>query len=114
MSLFVHVGMSLFVHPLVHKISLFQARKQEGLIVKYNIQERAVNHEAAIVFDESEPAELVHEEIDATSRGSNQFSEGLLRDGGDGGIGPPIFSILGQEEQGAGQTLFRGIEQLVN
>jgi hypothetical protein len=37
----------------------------KGLLVQYNTQERSVDLKAAVVFDEAQFSELVHEEIDA-------------------------------------------------
>ena len=53
------------------------------LIVQNHIEQRLVNLDAAVVFNEAELAKAVHEEADAGSGGADHFRQGLLSDLGD-------------------------------
>jgi len=70
--------------------------------------------QAAVVVDEAHLAEFVHKEVDATAGGADEGGQGFLGDGGNDGIGAPFFAILREEQKGAGEALFRRIEELVN
>ena len=51
------------------------------LIVENDADERAVNvHATAVVLNEAELSEPVHEEADARTRGADHLSEGFLAD----------------------------------
>src|SRR4029077_15090155 len=50
------------------------------LVVQDDVQQRAVDFDTAVVFDEAQFAELVHEEIHPRSRGADHLRKGLLAD----------------------------------
>ena len=51
---------------------------KDRLVVKDDTQQRAVHLEPAVVFDQPELAELVHEEVHPGARGAHHFRERLL------------------------------------
>jgi hypothetical protein len=83
------------------------------LIVK-NIQKRTVNAQLTVVLDESQFAEAIHEEADSGAGGANHLCQGFLADFGNHGLWSPVFAELGEQQQGACQALFAGVEELIN
>ena len=84
------------------------------LVVENDVQQRFVNPDAAVVFDEAEFAETIHEEADAGARGADHCGQGLLRDRRDQGLGLAGFPELGHQEQNASEALLTGVEELVD
>ncbi len=74
-----------------------------------DVEKRAVNLEAAIVFDEPELSELVHEKVDAGARSSDAGGENLLINVRNG-LELAFFADRGQQEEDARETLLAGIE----
>ena len=69
---------------------------------------------AAVVADEAEFAEFVHEKIHAGAGGADHLRQSLL-----GNFGQCLFRIAWgpiarEEQQSAGQALFAGVEELVD
>ena len=77
-------------------------------------QERLLDRDSAVVFDEPQLAELVHEEVDARARRADHLGEDLLRQIGDHPDGRVIFPVASQQQQRTGETLLAGIEELVD
>ncbi len=73
-----------------------------------------MNADAAVVFDEAEFAEAVHEEADAGAGGADHFGEGFLGDFGDEGLLFAGFSEFGHEEEDSGEAFFAGVEELID
>src|SRR5271169_5204541 len=84
------------------------------LIVEDDAEERGVNLQAAIVFDEAELAEFVHEEIDAGAGGADHFCERFLGDFGEDALRPVFGAVACEEQERAGEAFFAGVEELVN
>jgi len=51
---------------------------EENLVVEDNTQERTMDREATIVINVTQLSELVHEQIDLSTRGSDHFRQHLL------------------------------------
>ena len=47
--------------------------------MQYNTQEGRIDVEPSVVANEAQFLEFVHEEIDASARGTNNFRQDLLR-----------------------------------
>ena len=58
-----------------------------------------MNLQSAVVVDETQFAELVHEKVDATAGGAHQLGECLLRNCRHGRLGHTFFAILPQKQQ---------------
>lgn len=84
------------------------------LLVKDHRQERTVDFDFAVVFDEAQFPELVHEKIDASARGANHFRQRLLRNLLKDAIGLVFGAVAGEQEKGAGQPLLTGVEELID
>jgi|ERR1700676_22351 hypothetical protein len=65
-------------------------------VVQGNAQERSIDLEAAIVFDESKLPEFVHEKIDPRPRGANHLRKHLLRYFGEHLLSLACFAIMCQ------------------
>src|ERR1700683_187435 len=72
-----------------------------------------MNVKAAVVLNEAHSLEFVHEEIDARARSANHLREHLLRYFGNYPLWLALFSIPGEQQQRASQTLFGGIKELI-
>ena len=70
--------------------------------------------QAAVVLDETEFAEFVHEEIYAGSRGTDHFREHLLRDFGKNPLECVFLAIACEKQQRSCQALLAGIEELID
>jgi len=77
-------------------------------------EQRLVDLDRAVVFDEPELPEFVHEEIDARTRGSHHTRQCLLRDFRQHTLRLILFPIPRQQQQRPRQSLFTRIEQLID
>jgi hypothetical protein len=84
------------------------------LVVQDYVQQRTVNLHAAVVFNEPQIAEAVHEETDPRAGRPNHFRERFLADFGDYLFGFAFLAELRQQQENPGQPFFAGIEKLVN
>ena len=77
-------------------------------------EERRVNAQGAVVVDEPEFAEAVHEIADPGAGGADHFGKGLLIDvAEDFGLGR-AFVDAGDGEQSAGKTFLAGVKDLID
>lgn len=76
--------------------------------------QRAVNPQAAVIADEAQLAEFVHEEIYPRARGADHVGERILADALEnvGAIG--ALAVLVEQEQGAGKALLAGVEDAID
>ena len=70
--------------------------------------------QAAVVLDETQLPELVHEEIYAGSGSADHFREHFLRDFGKNPLEFVFLAIAREKQQRTRQTLFAGIEELID
>jgi hypothetical protein len=93
-------------------------RAQEAtaaLVVEDHGKQRVVDVDfAAVVVDEAELAEFVHEEIYAGARGTYHFSQGFLRNFGQRFLRIAGGTITRQQQQSAREAFLAGIEELVD
>jgi hypothetical protein len=69
---------------------------------------------ALVIVNEAQCAELVHEMADPRAGCAYHLRESLLTDFGDYSLGCAFLAEMGQQQQDSGQSLFAGIEKLVN
>src|ERR1039457_6803399 len=84
------------------------------LVVQNNVQEGFVNLDATVVFDKAELAKAVHEEADPRPGCPDHFRQSLLRDLGDKLFRFAGLSKLRHQQENSGQTLFAGVEELID
>ena len=68
----------------------------------------------AIVFDESQFSEFIHEEIDSGPRRANHLRQHFLRNLGENFLRMVWRAVARKEQQGARQPLFAGVKKLVD
>src|ERR1039458_1226418 len=70
--------------------------------------------DAAVVIDKAEPAKAVHKEADAGSCGANHLRQGFLRNGRNEGFRFTQLAKIRHQQENSRQTLFAGVEELVD
>ena len=84
------------------------------IIKQDRIQQRLVNLDASVVLDKPELPKSIHEETNAGARGADHLRQSLLRD-----LGNVLFRLswlteFRHQQQNPGQTLFTGVEKLID
>ena len=84
--------------------------------MKDDIQKRTMNAQVVpvAIVDEAELLELVHEKADPRPGGAYHLPECLLTDLGDYNLGHTLLTEVSKQEQNPSQSLFAGIEKLVD
>src|SRR5690349_7599471 len=73
-----------------------------------------MDFQAAIVFDETQLPELIHEKIDPGAGGPHHFRQRLLADLGNHTLGRSFFPETGEQEKNPSQSFLAGIEKLIH
>jgi len=68
----------------------------------------------SVVVDEAEFSEPVHEEADPRARCADHLSKGLLANFWDHRIGHTVLTEMRQQQKNPSESLFAGIEELVD
>src|SRR6266481_3704221 len=84
------------------------------LLVQDNTQEGIVDLDLAVVLDEAQFPELVHDKIDPRPRCANHFRQHLLRYSGKHLLRLALRAIAREQQQSARQPFLAGIEELVD
>ena len=65
--------------------------------MKDHAQQRTIDVKFPVIFDQTEPAEFVHEKIDSSPRRSDHLRERLLIDLSDYGFSAIFLSVMRQQ-----------------
>ena len=84
------------------------------LLVQHNAEQRAMHLQSAVVVDEAELSEFVHEEIHPGAGGAHHFRQSFLTHVGVHGLRHGFFAEPGQYQKRSGQAFFAGIEELID
>src|SRR3981081_1924857 len=84
------------------------------LLVQDNTQEGIVDVDLAVVLDEAQFPEFVHEKIDPGPRCANHFRQHLLRYSGKHLLRLALRAIAREQQQSARQPFLAGVEELVD
>src|SRR5947209_16391176 len=84
-----------------------------ALIPQYDAQQRIVDLEVAVIVDEAQLPELVHEGVYPGPGRADNFRQRLLADLRGDRLRRAFLAEVGEEKERAGQTLLARIEQLV-
>ena len=79
-----------------------------------NAQEGSVDVQPAVVMNEAQLSEFIHEKIDPGARGPNHFRQRLLRYFGDHFVRLVLHAISSEQQQSTCQPFLAGIKELVN
>ena len=77
-------------------------------------QKGTIDLKAAVILDQTQFFEFIHEDIDSGARRPDRFREGLLRDPGESFLSQAFFLGTGEVEKGSGQALLGGIKKLID
>ena len=83
-----------------------RGRHSAWLIRQQHAQQRAMDFEMPVVFDEAQFAKLVHEVTDTRPRGADHLGKSFLAEIRDDRLWAAFLSEVGQQEQQPGQPLF--------
>ena len=82
--------------------------------MKDDAEERAIDLEAAVVFDEAKFPELVHEEVDTGPRRADHLGERFLRQLWQVALRRVRFAIAREQQQRTSEPLFARVEELID
>jgi hypothetical protein len=85
-----------------------------GIVVKDHVQQGIVNFQVAVVFDETQLAELIQEKAHARARRADHFGERLLTNPCYDWIRPPLLAEVRHQKEKSRQTLLARIKKLIN
>src|SRR6266852_5041535 len=95
-------------------MSLSDKRETWCLLAQDHAQEGIVDVDLAVVLDESEFPEFVHEKIDPGPRCANHLRQRLLRHFGKHFLRLASRAIVRKQQQGARQSFLAGVEKVVD
>lgn len=78
-----------------------------------DVEQRAVYLQTAVVLDESQFPEAVHEEADAGAGSPHHFGERFLADLGHQGFRLSLFAVAREQQKHPRQPLLAGVEELI-
>jgi hypothetical protein len=87
---------------------------KDGLLVQDNTEERTVDLKAAVVMNEAQFPELVHEKVYPRTGGPNHFCQHLLRYFRKHFLRLGLLTIAGEQQESSRQPLLAGIKQLID
>ena len=108
------LSLTRFARAGVLKRGALTALCVQRFIVQNHIQQRLVDPDATVVFDEAELAKTVHEKADARAGGADHFRQGFLGDLRNESFRFSCFAKLRHQQQDACQAFFAGVEELVD
>jgi hypothetical protein len=82
--------------------------------VQDDTQKRSIDVQAAVVFDETEFPEFVHEKIYPGPRCADHFRKRFLGNSGQHRVDCILLAVTGEQEKRAGEPLFARIEKLIH
>jgi hypothetical protein len=84
------------------------------LIVEHDVKQRAVDLQPAIVVNEAQFSEPVHEKTDSRTSGADHLCQGLLTYLWNNALRHTVLAKMSEQKKNARQSLFTRIKQLVN
>src|SRR5258708_4690780 len=76
-------------------------------VVQHDAQERSIDFNSAVVLDETQLPEFVHEQIDACARGADHLRQRLLRNLWKHSLRLVLLAVSGQQQKRPRQPLLR-------
>jgi len=70
---------------------------RSSLLVQHHTQERSIDLQPAVVFDETELPELVHEKIDPRTRRTHHLRQRFLRHLGENSVRLVFSAVAGKQ-----------------
>ena len=91
-----------------------RAECRRASVVEDDIEEGTVHVQPAVVVNETQFAELIHEETDAGARGADHVGQHVLTDLRNDRLRLAFFPIVGQQQEDPRQALLGRIEEMIN
>src|SRR5258708_33963376 len=92
---------------------LFQSARTRTLVPQHDTQQRVVDLDIAVVPDEAQFPELVHEGVHARPGRADDLRQRLLADLRRDWLRCAVLAEVSEQEKRAGQALLARIEQLI-
>ncbi len=93
---------------------IFPNRAKADLVVQDDAEEGIVDVDLAVVLDEAQFAEFVHEKIDAGARCANHLRQHFLGNLGKHLLRLVLRAIAREQQQSARQPFLAGVEELID
>ena len=87
---------------------------EKKLFVEDDGQQGLFDFDFAVVFDEAEFSEFVHEKVYARTSGADHFGEGLLGDSRKSAVCLLLLAVASKQEKRSGEAFFAGVEELID
>jgi hypothetical protein len=88
-------------------------RENASLLVQDNAQEGRIDVDLAVILNEAQFPEFVHEEIDSGARCANHLGQHLLRHFGKYLLRLVLVAVMREQQKSSRQPLLAGVEELV-
>jgi len=92
----------------------YDKRESWCLLVQDNAKEGRIDVETAVVLNETQLPEFVHEKVDSGARCADHLRQSLLRYFGDHFLRFGVLAIASEQKKSAGQPFFARIEKLID
>jgi len=89
-------------------------RESDLLLVQDNTEERSIDLKTAVVLNEAELSEFVHEKIEPRACWADHLCQRFLRYFGEQSVGLVFLAVTGKQQKRAGEPLLARVEQLVD
>ena len=86
----------------------------EDSVVQNHIEQRFMNPDAAVILNKAELAKAIHEEANTRPGGADHFCQSFLRDLRNQRFRFSRLAKLRQQQENPRQTLFAGVEKLID
>src|SRR5208283_2380521 len=85
-----------------------------ALVVQNDVEQRAVHLQTAVVMNETQFPESVHEKTDSRTSRTDHLGQGLLADLGNYRLGFAFLAKMSEQQKDPGQPFFARIEKLIH
>ena len=94
---------------IVHSLPSDSSSKA-ALLVKDDVEQRTVNFQPTVVFNESQLSEPIHKEVNSRSGGTHHFRQRFLAYLRNYVLRSPFLAKAGQQQKGPRQPLLNGVK----
>jgi len=82
--------------------------------VENDIQQRTVDLQSAVVMDETQLPEAVHEKAHSRAGSADHLGQGFLTDLRNHGFWHALLAEMSEQQKDAGQSFFAGVKKVID